>query len=70
MDFVFGLPKMDRKHDSNFFVMVRLLKMAHFLPCSMTFDVTRIALIYFNKVVKLHGLSKTIVSNWDAKFTS
>jgi len=68
MDFMPGLPKI--AHDSILVVVDRFSKMAHFLSCSKTSDTSRIATIYFDKVVRLHGLPKTIVSDRDVKFTS
>ena len=65
-----GLPKMAQKHDSIFVIVDRFSKMAHFLSCSKTSNASRIATIYFNGVVRLHGLPKTIVSDRDVKFTS
>ena len=65
-----GLPHTFRKHDSILIVVDRFSKMSHFLPCSKTFDTSKIAKLYFDEIVKLYGLPKTIVFNRDVRFMS
>ena len=70
MDFVLGLSKTQRKHDYVLVVVDRFSKLAHFLPYSRTSDVSRVAKIFFDGTVKLHGSLKIIVSDRNVKFTN
>jgi hypothetical protein len=70
MDFITGLPRMNKKHDSIMVVVEKLTKAAHFVPVKTTHTTTNIAEIFMKEIARLHGIPRTIVSDRDTKFTS
>ncbi|KAK2410684.1 hypothetical protein QL285_046035 [Trifolium repens] len=70
MDFITGLPKTRRKHDSIWVIVDRLTKSAHFLPVRITDTAAKLTDIYIAEIVRLHGIPSSIVSDRDPKFTS
>ena len=70
MDFVSGLSLMQKKHDSVWVIIDRLTKLAHFIPVKIDSSMDRLAELYVDEIVRLHGVSLSIVSDPDPKFTS
>ena len=70
MDFVIGLPRTRRQHDAIWVIVDRLTKSAHFLPVSNDDLLDKLAQLYVDEIVRLHGVPISIVSDRDPRFTS
>ena len=70
MDFMFGFPLTQKKHDSVWVIVDRITKPAHFLPVLLNYSMDRLAELYVSKIVWLHGIPLSIVSDRDPRFTS
>jgi hypothetical protein len=69
MDFIEALPKVGGK--SVILTMVdRLSKYAHFIPLAYPYSATTEAQNFFSKIVRLHGLPRSIVNDRDVVLTS
>jgi hypothetical protein len=68
MDFIVGLPNTSRLHDSFLVIVDRLTKVAHFLSVHTTDKAQKSVEQYIDRIVCLHGLARTIVSNRGAQF--
>ena len=47
-----------------------MTKLAHFLPIKTTYTVDKLAEVYIQEIVRLHGVPVSIVSDRDSRFTS
>jgi hypothetical protein len=70
MDFEVGLPKTQKGHDSIWVIVDQLTKVAHFLPVRTTYGGEKLAKLYIENIVKLHGVPSRIVSDRGTQFTS
>ncbi|KAJ4706492.1 putative Retrotransposon protein, Ty3-gypsy subclass [Melia azedarach] len=70
MDFVMGLPRTQRGHDSVWVIVDRLTMSAHFLPFKSAYSMDKMASLYVNEIVRFHGAPVSIVSDRDPRFTS
>ena len=70
MDFVVGLPKSLQGYDFVWVIIDRVTKLAHFLRVKVNYPLNKLAQLYIQEIVRLHGVSTSIVSNRDPKFTS
>jgi transposase InsO family protein len=70
MDFITGLPRSNRGHDSIWVIVDCLTKVANFILVKTTDRGQNLAELYINRIVSLHGVPKRIVSDWGSQFTS
>ena len=70
MNFVVGLPRALGGYDAIWVIVDRLTKSAHFLAIRNNFSLNRLAELYVDEIVKLHGVPVSIVSDRDPRFTS
>ncbi len=70
MDLITQLPKTTAGHDAIVVFVDRLSKMVHFVPTTTTVGAEKLANIFHDNVIKLHGLPEEIVSDRDPRMTS
>jgi hypothetical protein len=68
MDFIVGLPRTTKGFDSIWVIVDRLTKIAHFLPVKVKYTVATYAELYIARILSLHGIPKTIVSDREPQF--
>src|SRR5262249_40280737 len=70
MDFVVGLPRTQKGHDSIWVIVDRLTKSAHFIAVKTTYSAAQLAQLYVDQIVKYHGVPVSIISDRGSQFTS
>ena len=72
MDFIVGLPRMSKGYDSIWVIVIvdRLTKSAPFLLVDTRYSAKKYAKLYFDRIVTLHGVPLTIISDRGSVFVS
>jgi hypothetical protein len=70
MDFIVGLPRTPKGNDSIWAIVDRLTKVAHFVLVKVTFGIERLANLYVEHILRLHGAPKSIVSDRGPQFVA
>ena len=70
MNFVVGLPLTSKGYNSIWVIVDRLTKFAHFLLVDAWYSAKKYAKLYFDRIVTLHGVPLTIVSDRGSVFVS
>ena len=73
MDFITDLPPSKRRgkaYDCILVVVDRYTKMAHYIPVKKTIDAPTLADVFISKIVRIHGVPESIVSDRGSIFTS
>lgn len=70
MDFVSGLSRSKEGCDYIWVIVNRLTKSTHFLPIISTNKLCKLVKLFIEKIVRLHGVPVSIVSDRDPRFTT
>ena len=70
MEFVTHFPWTPWRHDAVWVIVDRLTNPIHFIAVRMTFTLEEFCLLYVREIVRLHGVSVSIVSDKDPRFTT
>jgi len=70
VDFIVALPRTQRGKDAIMVVVNCFSKMANFISYEKTDDASHVAYLYLKEVIKLQGIPRSIVSDWDTKLLS
>ena len=71
MDMITCLPLTSRGHDTIVVFVDKFSKMVHFVPCKMgATSAIHMAQLFFDNIVRLHGVPRRLISDRDPRFTS
>jgi hypothetical protein len=70
MDFIVGLPKTQKGNDSIWVIVDRLTKVAHFVPVKVRHSAKKLADLYIEHILRLHGAPSSIMPDRGSQFMS
>ncbi|CAI7929327.1 unnamed protein product, partial [Closterium sp. NIES-54] len=70
LDFITGIPSTSRGHDSIIVMIDKFSKMVHFIPTNATATTEATARLFFDRIITIHGIPATLISDRDPKFTT
>ena len=70
MGFITGLPLAVKKKDAIWVIVDSLTKSAHFIATNQKYSANKLAELYIERIVTLHGVPKTITSDRGSVFVS
>ena len=70
LDMKTGLPMTVRGHDAAWVFVDRLTRRGHVISCSKKITAQELARLFFDEVIRLHGVPRVIISDQDPRFTS
>jgi hypothetical protein len=70
MDFIVGLPKTQNGHDSIWAIVDRLTKVAHFIPIRADYKGNKLAQLYIDNILQLHGVLSRIILDRGTQFVA
>lgn len=68
MNFILGLPHTSREKDAIMVMVDHFSNLAHFISSHKTDNANNVVELYYKDIVRLHGISMSIVSNRDLMF--
>jgi hypothetical protein len=69
-DFIVGLPRTPKGHDSIWVIVDRLTKVAHFIAVRTDYRVEKLVDLYIEHILRLHGAPTSIVSDRGTQYVS
>lgn len=65
MDFIVGLPKTSKGFNAIWVIVDKITKVVDFLLIHISYALDKLAQLYVNEIVRLHGIPTAIVSDGD-----